>query len=48
MIDTLGDSYNSNSYWKGLLNAANIHSPDIELDLPGQNKPVPEEHFRDL
>lgn len=42
-----GDSYNSNSYWKGLLNAADVPVSKIELDMPGQDKPVPKKIFQE-
>ena len=37
--------YNSNSYVSGLLNAAGIVRPEIDLRLPGYNKPIPVENF---
>jgi len=39
------DGYNSNSYVSGLLNAAKINVPEIDLKLPGYRKPVPVENF---
>ncbi|MEZ5406304.1 MAG: hypothetical protein R3F23_09150 [Verrucomicrobiia bacterium] len=41
------DGYNSNSFISGLIDAANLEKPDIDLKVhPGWNKPVPIEYFR--
>ena len=42
-----GDSYNSNSYVSGILSAADVYVPPIDqdLDVSGNNKPVPKENF---
>ena len=37
--------YNSNSYTKGMLNAAKIKSKDPKKKVPGWNKPVPPNNF---
>ena len=42
-----GDSYNSNSYVSGILNAADVFVPPLDkgMDMPGYNKPLPEKYF---
>jgi len=39
------NGYNSNSYISGILNAAGITPPQIDLKLPGYRKPVPSKYF---
>ena len=43
------DGYNSNSYVPGLLNSVGIEAPNLnqEINLPGYDKPVPSEKFKD-
>ena len=47
-INRPGDSYNSNSYVSGILNAADIPVPPMNdaLNMPGYDKPVPEQYFQ--
>ncbi|MDQ2088188.1 hypothetical protein RBH29_17330 [Herbivorax sp. ANBcel31] len=40
------DRYNSNSFILSLLNAADIDFSTPESNLPGWEKPVPEEQFQ--
>ena len=40
------DSYNSNSYTKGLLNASDLKAPSLTSNVHGYDKPLPREHFK--
>jgi hypothetical protein len=40
------DAFNSNSYISGLLQAIGLDAPELKSNVPGYNKPVPLEHFR--
>ncbi len=41
------DGYNSNSYTAGLLLAVGIDPPDLNSNVPGFDKPVPDDEFQD-
>lgn len=41
------DGYNSNSFVSGLLGATGVNTPKIDANLPGLNKPVPPQCFKE-
>ena len=44
--DTGDDSYNSNSYTKGLLDSVGLRIPKPNYNVPGYGKPVPSKYFK--
>lgn len=43
--DQIKNSYNSNSYFTGIGQAAGLPIPQITIQAPGYNKPVPQFYF---